>query len=177
MITHEQLKKSMPQAISANIDKFLSPLNMAIVKYDIILNTRRIAAFLAQIAHESGSLHYVEEIASGEAYEGRKDLGNLEPGDGKRFKGRGLIQITGRNNYKLVSKALEYDFVSEPEKLELPGAASMSAAWFWKSYNLNELADINTVESFRKITRAINGGYNGWQQRLKCWQICKDALG
>ncbi len=176
MITREQLKKSMPHATEANIDKFLSPLNQAMFKYAITANNKRIAAFLAQVCHESGSLRYVEEIATGDAYEDRKDLGNIEPGDGKRFKGRGLIQITGRTNYRLVGTALGFDFISEPEKLELPGAASMSAAWFWKVHALNELADIDTIESFKKITKAINGGYNGWQDRLKNWAICRGAL-
>jgi len=176
MITREQLRRSMPHAIEANIDKFLSPLNQAMFKYDITANNKRIAAFLAQVCHESGSLRYVEEIATGEAYEGRKDLGNIEPGDGIKFKGRGLIQITGRTNYRILSKALGYDFITNPEKLELPGAAAMSAAWFWESHHLNELADIGTVDSFRKITRIINGGYNGWPDRLKNWEICKQAL-
>jgi putative chitinase len=142
-------------------------------RYEI--NTpRRQAAFLAQIAHESGSLRYVEEIASGEAYEGRADLGNTEPGDGKRFKGRGLIQITGRTNYKAVGDALGFDFIKEPEKLELPGAASYSAAWFWDSRNLNRHADI---DGFQTITRKINGGLNGYDDRLKHWEIAKKALG
>lgn len=176
MITREQLKKSMPHATEANIDKFLSPLNQAMFKYSITVNNKRIAAFLAQVAHESGSLRYTEELASGQAYEGRKDLGNVEDGDGVKFKGRGLIQITGRTNYRMVGNVLGFDFIKDPEKLEFPGAASMSAAWFWFSHKLNDLADIETIESFRKITRVINGGYNGWAERLKNWEICKEAL-
>lgn len=172
-MTKEILKKCFPYATAANIEKFFTPLTQAMEKYEI--NTpKRQAAFLAQIAHESGSLKYVEEIASGEAYEGRASLGNTQPGDGKKFKGRGLIQITGRTNYKAVGDALGYDFITEPEKLELPGAASFSAAWFWDSRKLNALADI---DDFEKITRRINGGVNGLADRQNHWERCKKALG
>jgi putative chitinase len=170
--TKQLLKQCLPFAAEENIDKFLTPLNITLEKFEI--NTpERIAAFLAQLAHESGSFRYVREIASGEAYEGRRDLGNTEPGDGKRFKGRGLIQITGRTNYKAVGDALNYDFISKPEDLELPGAATMSAGWFWKSRGLNELADVN---DFLKITKRINGGINGLPDRQRHWIICKKAL-
>lgn len=172
-ISEEQLNSCMPHAKNENIAKFLAPLNLAMEKYEIDTRKRQ-AAFLAQLAHESGSLRYVEEIASGEAYEGRKDLGNIEPGDGVRFKGRGLIQITGRANYEALSAALNYDFVKEPEALEKPGAASLSAGWFWYLKGLNELAD---VDNFEKITRRINGGLNGYMDRIKHWGICKKALG
>jgi len=142
------------------------------IKYGID-TTRRAAAFLAQIAHESGSLKYVEEIASGEAYEGRADLGNTQLGDGKRFKGRGLIQITGRATYKELSAELGYDFIAHPEDLEKPGPAAYSAAWFWDSRHLNRLADI---DAFDKITRRINGGLNGIEDRRKHWRQCAAVL-
>jgi len=143
--TKKTLQKCLPHAKPENIQKYGDKLIEAMTQYNIISNQRQ-AAFIAQIAHESGSLRYVEEIASGEAYEGRLDLGNKMPGDGKRFKGRGLIQITGRNNYKLVSDALNYDFIAKPEDLELPGPACFSAAWFWQLHRLNRLADIDAFE-------------------------------
>jgi putative chitinase len=171
-LTKNNLKNCMPQATDKNIDKFFDPLWAAMQKYEI--NTAlRMAHFLAQLAHESGSLRYVEELASGEAYEGRKDLGNTQPGDGKRFKGRGLIQITGRYNYEDVGKALGYDFINHPEDLEKPGAASYSAAWFWHDRELNKFADI---DAFRTITKKINGGFNGLQDRLDHLNRCKKAL-
>lgn len=174
-ITKDLLKQCLPFAKDANLSKFITPLNLTFEKYAI--NTpKRIAAFLAQIAHESGSFRYVEEIASGSAYEGRKDLGNTQPGDGKRFKGRGLIQITGRTNYEAVGKALHYDFINQPDHLCLPGAATFSAGWYWDSRKLNALADIGDEESFRKITKKINGGYNGMADRLRHWEKCKKAL-
>lgn len=173
MLNEQILRACMPYATEANIKKFVTPLNLTIDKYQI--NTpKRVSAFLAQLAHESGSLRYVEELASGEAYEGRKDLGNTHPGDGPRFKGRGLIQITGRANYATLSVALNFDFVKEPEKLELPGAAALSAGWFWNLKKLNELAD---VDDFKKITKKINGGYNGWDDRVAHWGRCRKAFG
>ena len=175
MITKELLAQCLPFAKRSNIEKFIDPLNLTFEKYEI--NTpERVAAFLAQIAHESGSLRYVEEIASGKAYEGRVDLGNTLPGDGVKFNGRGLIQITGRYNYYAVGLALNYDFITNPEHLSLPGAACFSAGWFWNKRKLNELADVGTSESFRKITKLINGGYNGLADRVKHWKICKKAL-
>jgi putative chitinase len=166
------LQKCLPHATPANIEKYGAKLIEAMAKYNISTNERQ-AAFIAQLAHESGSLRYSEEIASGEAYEGRESLGNTQPGDGKRFKGRGLIQITGRTNYQLVSKALKYDFQKDPEALEKPGPACFSAAWFWHAKGLNRLADI---EAFEKITRRINGGVTGMEDRLKHWETAKKAL-
>jgi len=175
MITFKLLRECLPHARESNIEKYLEPIKKTLERYDI--NTpERVAAFLAQIAHESGSFRYVEEIASGSAYEGRKDLGNTELGDGKRFKGRGLIQITGRANYTELSSYLQYDFISNPEALKLPGASCFSAGWFWNKMRLNELADEGTMESFRKITKKINGGYNGLADRIKHWKNCKKAL-
>jgi putative chitinase len=174
-MTRDQLIKCMPFATTSNVDKFLEPLNNAMKHYQI--NTPiRIAAFIAQIAHESGSLKYVRELASGEAYEGRKDLGNTQSGDGKKFRGRGLIQITGRHNYTTLGKILAYDFINNPQDLELPGAASMSAGWYWQTHGLNEIADIDTHDSFVKITKKINGGVNGLKDRLNHWQNAKSAL-
>lgn len=174
-LTKEQLKECLPHATAANIDKFIEPINTTFEKYEIDTPLRR-AAFLAQIAHESGNLKYVRELASGEAYEGRKDLGNTEPGDGVRFKGRGLIQITGRANYERLSKDLGFDFIKEPEKLELPGAATLSAGWFWNLRHLNKLADLGTDEAFRKITRRINGGLTHIEDRKKHYIRCIEVL-
>lgn len=172
-MTIEQLKKCLPHATPANIEKYGSKLILAMAEY-YIDTPRRQAAFIAQLSHESGSLKYTEEIASGEAYEGRKDLGNVLEGDGKRFKGRGLMQITGRTNYSMLSKELKYDFIANPESLSKPGPACFSAAWFWYAHHLNRLADI---DAFDKITKAINGGYNGKEERDKAYEIAKKVLG
>lgn len=169
------LKKAIPAATWANIDKFLSPLNRAMEDHNI--NTpMRIAHFLAQIAWESGSLKYVEEIASGAAYEGRKDLGNTEPGDGVRFKGRGLIQITGRANYRKYGDSLGLDFTHDWKwrLVAEPFYAADSAAWFWETHGLNELAD---KDEFTKITKIINGSTITVKKRLPCLRSAKIATG
>ena len=164
MVTTEQLKRICPTA-PKNVDVFTPYLNEYMAKYDIT-TPLRISAFLAQLAHESGCFRYVRELASGKAYEGRVDLGNTTQGDGVKFKGRGLIQITGRANYKNVSLALFNDLrlLSKPEILETPRYAVASACWFWGAYKkLNDEAD---KELFETITRRINGGLNGYPDRL-----------
>lgn len=153
---------------------YLDPLNDAMQEFGISLSVARECAFLAQIAHESGEFRYVREIASGEAYEGRADLGNTEPGDGVRYKGRGLIQITGRANYQACSDALKHDFVANPAALEQPVFAARSAAWFWQSRGLNDIADNG---GFEIITRRINGGLNGYADRVAYFRRAQHTLG
>ena len=160
MLDEATLLKIMPHAKS-RVQDFLESLNAAMREFHINTPERQ-AAFLAQIAHESGELRYVKELASGAAYEGRVSLGNTQPGDGMKFKGRGLIQITGRANYAACGEALGLNLIDKPELLELPQHAAMSAAWFWSTRGLNTLAD--QVE-FAKITRRINGGLNGQADR------------
>lgn len=172
MITGAQLQSIMPFA-KARIPSFVAPLNAAMHEFHINSPIRQ-AAFIAQIAHESGELRYVEEIASGIAYEYRKDLGNTQPGDGMKFKGRGLIQITGRSNYHECGKALGVDLITNPELLETNDLACRSAAWFWASRGLNDLADRG---DFERITKRINGGLNGCQERLVYHALAKTALG
>lgn len=177
MIVLETLVKIMPFA-SKRASIFIDPLNDTMHEFDI--NTgKRAAAFLAQIAHESGELRYTRELASGEAYDtGRLAvaLGNTpeKDGDGLLYKGRGLIQITGRTNYKQCGAALGLELIAHPELLEQPAAACRSAGWFWQSNGLNDLAD---RAEFRKITRRINGGYNGMEDRLKYYERALKVLG
>lgn len=138
------------------------------------INTpQRMAHYLAQIAHESGELRYTKELASGKAYEGRKDLGNTEPGDGVKFKGRGLIQITGRSNYTAYMNYCKFDVVDNPELLERPLGAVKSSMWYWNIHGLNRLADSDDLKA---ITKAINGGYNGLAERERYLQRAKEAL-
>jgi len=168
----QQLIAIMPNA-ARRAAMFIVPLNAAMVEFGIDTAPRQ-AAFIAQIGHESGELRYVAEIASGEAYEGRTDLGNTEPGDGVRFKGRGLIQITGRANYAAVAMALDIDCLDSPELLEEPDNACRSAGWYWQQYGLNELADAN---DFQLITRRINGGLNGEDDREALHAVAARVLG
>ena len=160
-LTDSHLEYILPGISGKNISLYLPLLNKFMPEYRI--NTpQRVAAFIAQIGYESGSFMYAEEIASGIDYEGRKDLGNTSKGDGKRYKGRGLMQITGKTNYRDVSNALMVDFVNYPDLLKTPDYAVESACWFWQSKGLNELADKG---DFLRITKIINGGYNGLSER------------
>lgn len=169
MFTKEILKKIYPFATQTNLDKFF-PYLENIYKTSDINTELRFGAFLAQIGHESGQLKYIKELASGQAYEGRKDLGNTEKGDGVKFKGRGLIQITGRANYKELGDYLKIDLIKTPELLETPELAVKSAVWFWQKKRLNTFADI---PDFEKITRIINGGLNGYKDRLELYERAK----
>ncbi len=159
MITREFLLNVMPHV--HNLDAILPFLLEGCATYEINV-VQRENQFIAQVAHESCEFRYLAEIASGAAYEGRKDLGNTEAGDGVRFKGRGLIQITGRSNYKACGNALGVDLLSNPEQLETPEYAVKSACWFWHDRGLNALADI---PDFLRITKRINGGTNGLADR------------
>jgi len=170
MLTAETLKKIMP-----NCDAHTFGPLLALAMGEFEINTpKRQAAFLAQVAHESGECRWLREFATGEAYEGRRDLGNTHEGDGRRYKGRGLIQITGRSNYVSVAASLGLDCVTHPELLEQPENACRTAAWWWKDRGLNELADI---DAFDRITRRINGGTNGAAERHTYWERTKAVLG
>jgi putative chitinase len=145
----------------------------------------RQAAFLAQVDVESGSLLYVSELASGVAYDGRADLGNTDPRaiaiasahgttPGPWWKGHGLIQITGFTNHGRCGDALGLDLLNSPTLLCEPGNAAASAGWFWQTHGLNEIADVGDLLT---ITKKINGGLNGYAQRLACFGVAQQVLG
>ena len=180
-ITLSQLVQILPGARPV-AGLFLSALNTAMSRFQIG-QPKRIAAFLAQIGHESGELRYVRELGS-DQYLSKYDTGILAArlgntpeadGDGQKYRGRGLIQITGRRNYLACSQALFGDdrLLRQPELLEQPQWACESAAWFWQSNGLNELAD---KDQFTTITRRINGGLNGLEHRLQLWARAKAVL-
>lgn len=155
---------------------------LAVVCETYGINTpARLAAFLAQIGHESVSFKFVREIASGAAYEGRADLGNTQPGDGERYRGRGLIQVTGRANYRALTERLRArlgvvqvpNFEDTPVALEDTRWAALSAGDYWDSRGLNALADAG---DFKKITKKINGGLTGLDDRLTRWERAKQAV-
>lgn len=136
--------------------------NVHFPAYGVMDNPLRLAHFMAQLCHESGSFRYMEEIASGAAYEGRADLGNTQPGDGRRYKGRGPIQITGRANYRRFGRLIGIDIESAPEIAANPSIGLHLALEYWRDRKLNDLADRDDVEA---ITRRINGGTNGMADR------------
>jgi len=180
-LTQQQLINIMPNA-RAQAGVFISVLNTA-MSHHRIDTPKRMAAFLAQVGHESGQLRYVRELG-GEQYLGKYDTGTLAArlgntpqtdGDGQKYRGRGLIQITGHDNYLRCSLGLFGDerLLALPELLERPQWAAESAAWFWEQNGLNELAD---RDQFSTITRRINGGSNGLEDRLQLWARARAVL-
>lgn len=181
-VTMEQLQKIMPNAGKNarhrfSVERMLTDLNNAMHRYEINTPLRK-AAFLAQLAHESGELRYLEELASGDAYEGKANLGNVVAGDGRRFKGRGFIQLTGRANYIAATNALtklgyDVNLVANPELAADSTYAALIAGWFWSVRGLNQLADEGRFDS---ITRRINGGLNGKADRDKYYKRAKEVF-
>lgn len=148
--------------VPASIAKQEAPLAEAAMVEFAITSQARGEMFLAQVLHESAGLQFFEEIASGAAYEGRADLGNTHTGDGRRYKGRGPIQLTGRANYRWAGKLLGVDLEGHPELAARHELGWRIAGLYWKSHGLNELADRG---DFITITRRINGKMNGLASR------------
>lgn len=180
-LTLRKLLEILPNARS-QAGVFISALNAAMPHHQIT-TPKRIAAFLAQVGHESGQLQYLRELGS-EHYLSKYDTGSLArrlgntpeaDGDGQCYRGRGLLQITGRANYRQCSLALFGDerLLQQPQLLEQPQWAAESAGWFWRLNGLNELAD---QDQFNSITRRINGGLNGLQDRLQLWARARAVL-
>jgi putative chitinase len=186
-MTPEQLKKIVPGISENNLKTYVPLLNEAFEKYDINTPERQ-RCFIAQIAHESGSFRYTKEIASGKTYEGRADLGNTEPGDGVKFPGRCLIQCTGRANYRACSLFLFGDerLLEHPELLEEPQNAVDGACWYWTKNKLNEICDKpdnwyrlyrdKKRNKFEWLTIRINGGLNGYKDRLEFYERAKEVI-
>lgn len=183
-ITETQLKRIFPTLSRAKRAAYL-PLLVAAMEEFAITTRKRACAFLAQVGHESADLNYFEELASGDAYDTRTDLGNTpqRDGDGRKYKGRGPIQITGATNYLRASAALDLALLRHPELLAVPEHGFRSAAWFWKDEYLNELADrlslkanIKDLATFDRITKKINGGYNGRVDRQRRYLDCISTL-
>lgn len=186
MITLAQLQAIMPSskrlvnkknpAAGTYAERYLGYLNQFMPQYGIV-EPLDVAYFLATIAVESCELLYTEEIASGSAYEGRKDLGNTKSGMGKMYKGRGLIQITGFYNYRDYSQSVNYDFystLSKAQGLAQPGNAVRSACWFWQKAGVTALA---LADDAQKVRRRVNGGLNGYAQFLQFLARAKRELG
>lgn len=180
-ITKEQLVAILPKS-GKMADAMLPGLNEAMDKYQIITRLR-MAAFIAQVGHESGQFVWLKELGNN-AYLAKYDTGTLAArlgntpeadGDGQKYRGRGLIQITGHDNYLACSKGLFGDdrLLKTPELLEQPYYAALSAAWFWNSRKLNDLADMSAFET---ITRRINGGVNGLAERVEFYNKALKVL-
>jgi predicted chitinase len=184
MLTAEHLKSIMPRLTEQRRGELLPFLSSAMTEF-AIQTPARAAAFLAQLAHESGQFRFMEEIWGPTDAQRRYEpetklsqaLGNSEAGDGKRFKGRGPIQLTGRANYRRFGDLLNTDLVGDPARAANPDVAFRVAGLFWSKKGLNELADLATAEAFKEITRRINGGYNGLADRQAFYAVARTALG
>ncbi len=171
--------ETLAACTGARIDRariFAPFVSDAMKEYGIDTPQRQ-AAFLAQVGHESGGLHFLTELwgptETQSRYEGRVDLGNTHLGDGYKYRGRGLIQVTGRANYGRMGNALGLDLEESPDMLATPKLAARSAGCFWQSHGLNIYAD---TSEFEKLTRRINGGLNGIDDRRALWNAAKNAL-
>ncbi len=192
MLDRQQALYIMP-TVAPRIDSWLVPLNDTMSRYE--LNTPlRAAAWIAQLAHETGQLRWHRELWGPTPQQQRYErdfqkpwvandarnslafmLGNTEAGDGKRFMGRGLFQLTGRTNYRKYSQYMGIDFEADPGEIEEPQYGADSAGWYWAVFkNLSPYAD---VQDFQTITRRINGGLNGFSDRLNYYHRAKTAFG
>jgi putative chitinase len=204
MVTVAQLQQIFPKAKAANLAAFCDEINEAAVEFEID-SPRRLAAFLAQCAHESGLFAHVREnlnysaqglrgiwpkrfptLAAAQPYHrnpqkiankvyaDRMGNGPEASGDGWSYRGRGLIQLTGKSNYIACSAGLEYDVVADPDYLETTEGAARSAAWYWYSRNLNKWADLGDIKT---MTKLINGGYIGLEEREHFYHSALSVLG
>jgi predicted chitinase len=171
-ISLDEFKQLAPGVAEGTLRAYLPHLNASMLRAGIDTDARK-AAYIAQLGHESDGFHTLEEYASGADYEGRDDLGNVFAGDGRRFKGRGPIQITGRYNYTRYSEKVGEDLVANPERAATPEVGFKIAAEYWKENDLNRLADEGR---FGDITRRINGGTNGWDDRNRRHSRARDLL-
>lgn len=178
LLTRDVLKGGMPHA---DVDRFL-PILQETTKEFHIDTPLRLAAFLAQGAHESNQLRSLHELWGPTEYQkryeppGKKsvELGNDEPGDGFKYRGRGMFQLTGKGNYRLAGEALAVDLVGDPDWAATPEGAVRVSGWFWNMKHLSPLAD---SQNFKEITRRINGGYLGLNERTKYYNTFLSLLG
>ena len=174
-ITEQQIRRIMPKAMDERVKEFVKSFNDYSEQFGI--NTPlRLSHYIAQVAHETGELKWLEEIASGQQYEGRKDLGNTQQGDGKLFKGRGYLQTTGRANYQAYKNSgyCVGDLMAHPEWLAKQPGCQKASMFFWKKNGLNKYAD---ADDCRGVTKKINGGYNGYSQRAYYTRVAKKVFG
>ncbi|MGB0971687.1 MAG: glycoside hydrolase family 19 protein [Mycobacterium sp.] len=172
-VSTEQLREIVPEMSQARAEETVGPLNQAMREGGMNTPVRQ-AAFISQVAVESDRFNTFEEYADGSDYEGRADLGNTQPGDGTRYKGRGAIQVTGRHNYTQMSEDLGVDFVNHPELAATPEYAFKTAEWYWSSRNGNAVADGGDIND---ITLMVNGGYHGLAERTEYYNRGLQVLG
>jgi putative chitinase len=207
LITIDQLDMAVPMARYDDLLNYVDFLNEGMEKFEI--NTpNRIAAFIAQVAHESGDFRHTEENLNYSwaalrrtwprrfptdelarqyhrqperianlVYAGRYGNAGEASGDGWKYRGRGLIQLTFHDNYQAYARAIsDPSIASAPEQVAQPRHAALSACWFWQSHGLNPIADAGDQASFNKISFKINGGWSGKEDRLENWTEARTVL-
>lgn len=176
MILQEgQLIRLVPGLKKVREGELIVALTPALAEFEIT-TAARLCACLAQFAHETVGFKFLRELGNIEylsKYDFREDLGNNAEGMGAKYRGRGFIQLTGLINYQKAEKALNLTLVDKPELLEQLDIAARVSCWWWKDHGLNELADADGVAAFKKITKIINGGYNGLNSRINYWTTAK----
>ena len=182
MLTIESLQSVCNTSAGKEKSVLFAALLAEIMPLWLINTPERQAMFIAQVLHESGEFNWLAELGS-KAYLSKYDTGRLaerlgntpeEDGDGQLYKGRGLIQITGRYNYQKCGQAMRLNLLKYPNLLENPRHATASACWFWKVNNLNRWADVGAITA---CTKAINGGLNGLDDRKQYWALTKLMFG
>jgi predicted chitinase len=177
--TERQLSTMLRHAPATRVRTYLPFLNASLEQAQVT-SARRAAMYLAQLAHESVEFRWMQEVDDGSAYEPLVNpklaakLGNTENGDGRKYNGRGAIQLTGKSNYRDCGQALGIDLLNRPELASAPENCFRVAAWFWRKHNLGPMSDSGSVE---QVTRVINGGLNGLAQRLFYYESALEALG
>lgn len=152
------------------------PYIVPALEWGKVEDSTEVAAFMAHVAHESGEYRYMREIADGSQYEGRTDLGNIYPGDGHKYPGRGAIQVTGRDAARAAGRALGAPFEDHPELMELPEWATKVSVWFWTKFK-PWLPPAARLGWFHVTQRLVNGGNNGWPERVVYYQHNLGLLG
>ena len=173
LITKKQLSRIWDVSETTISDRIINDLNACLVRFQINTSVR-IRHFISQISHESGGGKWMKELASGDDYEGRKDLGNTQPGDGRKYKGAGFIQLTGRANYSDFSKYMNDPKVMDGVDYVALNYPATSAGYWWYNNRMNALCDRNPL--IEEVTKRVNGGLRGIEDRKVYYSRCLEVI-
>ena len=173
LITKKQLSRIWDVSETTISDRIINDLNACLVRFQINTSVR-IRHFISQISHESGGGKWMKELASGDDYEGRKDLGNTQPGDGRKYKGAGFIQLTGRANYSDFSKYMNDPKVMDGVDYVALNYPATSAGYWWYNNRMNALCDRNPL--IEEVTKRVNGGLRGIEDRKVYYNRCLEVI-
>jgi putative chitinase len=173
LITKKQLSRIWDVSETTISDRIINDLNACLVRFQINTSVR-IRHFISQISHESGGGKWMKELASGDDYEGRIDIGNTQPGDGRKYKGAGFIQLTGRANYSDFSKYMNDPKVMDGVDYVALNYPATSAGYWWYNNRMNALCDRNPL--IEEVTRKVNGGLRGIEDRKVYYNRCLEVI-